>query len=449
MEKLFGTDGIRGKADTYPMTEGQVSRIGYAIASIFNDTKINSKILIGMDTRESGHKFEKALISGICKLNSNVYLAGIIPTPGISYIVSSKDFDAGIVISASHNPYDDNGIKIFDNNGCKLSVEKEAEIENLVLNSRIPEIQLLKNAESCARVYNDSIHEYSVFLKQCLNQCDSLKGIRLVMDCANGATCAIAPKLFSDLGAEVEVMFFTPDGKNINKNCGSENPEAMRQRVVEKKAEIGIAFDGDGDRLILSDETGGIITGDQILAICAAFLKKQGKLKKNTVISTIMSNMGLNVFLRNMDIQHIITKVGDRYVAEKMIETGAILGGEDSGHIIFMENQKTGDGIVTALKLLEIMRLEEKPLSELKKIMTIFPQTLINVKAKTKQDLNDFPEVINTIKAIENNLGEKGRVVVRYSGTQPICRIMVEGPKKDETDTNCRRIADVIEKYIS
>ncbi|MCJ7772080.1 MAG: phosphoglucosamine mutase, partial [Desulfobacterales bacterium] len=345
-------------------------------------------------------------------------------------------------------PYYDNGIKIFNNNGRKLSVGKENEIENLVLNSQISEIQISENAESLAYDYNDSIDEYSVFLKQCLDQIDLLKGLKLVIDCANGSTCVIAPQLFSDLGSEIEAIYVSPDGKNINKDCGSEHPEAMRQRVIEKKTDIGIAFDGDGDRLIVSDETGDIITGDQILAICAAFLKKYGKLKKNTVVSTIMSNMGLSVSLRNMDIQHIITKVGDRHVAEKMLDTGAILGGENSGHIIFMENQKTGDGLVTALKLLEIMSIEDKPLSELKKIMTVYPQTLINVEAKIKPDLNDLPEVMSTIKDIENNLGKEGRVVVRYSGTQPICRIMVEGPKKDETDNNCSRIANVIEKYI-
>lgn len=448
MEKLFGTDGIRGKAGAYPMTEELVCKVGYAIASIFGDKKTSSKILIGRDTRESGQKFENALITGSCKLNSKIYLSGIIPTPGVSYLVSAKNFDAGIVISASHNPYYDNGIKIFNNNGYKLSVEKENEIEGLVLNSQIPEIQISENAESCAHDYTNSIDEYSVFLKQCLDQIDSLKGLKLVIDCANGSTCVIAPQLFSDLGAEVEAVFVSPDGKNINKNCGSEHPEAMRQRVVEKKVDIGIAFDGDGDRVIVSDETGDILTGDQILAICAAFLKKHGKLKKNSVVSTIMSNMGLRVSLRNMDIQHTMTNVGDRYVAEKMLDTGAILGGENSGHIIFMENQKTGDGLVTALKLLEIMRVENKPLSELKKIMTVYPQTLINVEAKIKPDLNDLPEVMRTIKDIENNLGKEGRVLVRYSGTQPICRIMVEGPKKDETDNNCSRIANVIEKYI-
>ncbi|MBW1983930.1 MAG: phosphoglucosamine mutase [Deltaproteobacteria bacterium] len=448
MEKLFGTDGIRGRADEYPMTQEIASRVGYAIASMFSDVKGNSKILIGKDTRASGAKFEKAIITGVCKLNSKAYLSGIIPTPGISYIVSSKGFDAGIVISASHNPYYDNGLKIFDRNGRKLSEKKEAEIEKLILSNNIPEIQISEGNISYANEYNNAVDDYSDFLKQCLAQGISLKAQKMVIDCANGSTCMIAPKLFSDLGAEVEAMYITPDGKNINNHCGSEHPGSMRTKVKEKEADIGIAFDGDGDRLIVADETGDILTGDQILAILASFLKKQGKLNKNTVVSTIMSNMGLGAALRNMNIEHITTKVGDRYVAEKMLETGSILGGEDSGHIILMNKQKTGDGLVTALKLLEIMKLEEKPLSELKKIMTIYPQALINVEAKSKPDLNDFSEVIDTINTVEKKLGKEGRVLVRYSGTEPICRVMIEGPNSEETVKQCQKIADIVKKNI-
>jgi len=424
MEKLFGTDGIRGRADEYPMTQEIASRVGYAIASMFSDVKGNSKILIGKDTRASGAKFEKAIITGVCKLNSKAYLSGIIPTPGISYIVSSKGFDAGIVISASHNPYYDNGLKIFDRNGRKLSEKKEAEIEKLILSNNIPEIQISEGNISYANEYNNAVDDYSDFLKQCLAQGISLKAQKMVIDCANGSTCMIAPKLFSDLGAEVEAMYITPDGKNINNHCGSEHPGSMRTKVKEKEADIGIAFDGDGDRLIVADETGDIITGDQILAILASFLKKQGKLNKNTVVSTIMSNMGLGAALRK------------------------ILGGEDSGHIILMNKQKTGDGLVTALKLLEIMKLEEKPLSELKKIMTIYPQALINVEAKSKPDLNDFSEVIDTINTVEKKLGKEGRVLVRYSGTQPICRVMIEGPNSEETVKQCQKIADIVKKNI-
>jgi phosphoglucosamine mutase len=448
MKKLFGTDGIRGKAYDYPITIDLVSRVGWAIASKFCDEKTNSKILIGRDTRESGEDIEKALISGICQLNCKVHLAGIIPTPGVSYIASFKDFNAGIVISASHNPYYDNGIKIFDNNGCKLSDEKEAEIENLILNNRFPKIKILENTKPYAYDYHDSIDDYLVFLKHCLDENQSLNGLKLVIDCANGSTCMIAPQLFSNLGAEVEALYVSPDGKNINKECGSEHPESMRQKVVENNADIGIAFDGDGDRLIVADETGDIISGDQILAIIAAFLKKHGKLKNNTIVSTIMSNMGLGVALGKMDIQHIITKVGDRYVAEKMRNSGAILGGENSGHIILMEKQKTGDGLVTALKLLEIMKIEEKPLSELKQTMTVYPQILMNVDVNNKPDLKDFPEIMASIKVIEDKLGKEGRVVVRYSGTQPICRVMVEGPNKEETDQYCVQIADIIRKFI-
>jgi len=379
---------------------------------------------------------------------NQVYLSGIIPTPGVSYLVSSKGFDMGIVISASHNPYFDNGIKLFKQNGRKLSEKEEAEIEQIILDSKIPASDVNGCSISRAFDYPNAISDYLLFLKECLDQIDSIKGLNITLDCANGSTSKIAPDLFEDLGANVQAFFDHPDGKNINEACGSEHPDIMSQKVIEKGSDIGIAFDGDGDRVIVADETGVILTGDQIIAIFASFLKHRDELNNNMVISTIMSNLGLSISLRNMNIFHSTTEVGDRYVAEKMIDTGAILGGENSGHIILMNKQKTGDGLLTALKLLEVMKLEDKPLSELKKIMQIYPQTLMNVEVTKKPDLRTLPDVQNAIHAIEKKLGNEGRVVLRYSGTQPICRIMIEGPTKEVTEGYCRELSGIIEECI-
>lgn len=448
MRKLFGTDGIRSKAFEYPMTEEILSRIGYAVSSIYCDKKNRSKILIGRDSRESGETFEKALLSGICQQDNDVYLAGIIPTPGISYLVSSRDFNAGIVISASHNPYFDNGIKIFDGDGHKLSDSTEEAVENIVFSSKIPEMKLTEREASCFHDYSYSVQQYTDFLKQCVDPHVSIKGLKLVIDCANGSTSFIAPELFEDFGCTVKAISYKPDGKNINNNCGSEYPQTMAQKVISNNADVGIAFDGDGDRLIAADENGEIVTGDQILAIFASFFKMRGVLTNNILVSTIMSNMGLGSALKKMGIKHIRTKVGDRFVCKEMIATGAVLGGEDSGHIILKDTQTTGDGIVAALKLLEILTFENKPLSELKKIMNVSPQILMNVEVADKPEINNSKEIMEAIKKAEKKLGKKGRVVVRYSGTQPICRVMVEGPSKKETEKICEQLSGVIERNI-
>ncbi len=448
MGKLFGTDGIRGKAGEYPMTEEMALRVGRAVAMTFKEPGKPSKIIVGRDTRLSGPMLESALVSGICSVGADTGLAGVIPTPGVAFLASSMKADAGIVISASHNPYYDNGIKIFNGSGYKLTDQKEAEIEELVID--ILSAKQDKPSPNAGRVSIESemLKDYFSFLKDMLPSHLSFKGLKIVLDCANGATCPIAPDLFSELGAQFEALATKPDGKNINEGCGSEHPEALIERVLKTKADLGLAFDGDGDRLIAVDEKGDVLSGDQILAICAKDLKQKGRLKNNLVVSTVMSNMGLGAALHKMGIRHETSKVGDRYVMEKMIATGAILGGEDSGHMIFADDHTSGDGILTALKLIEAMQSGNENLSMLRKVMTVYPQVLINVEVHTKPDINTVPAIADAIKSVEYELGERGRVLVRYSGTQPLCRVMVEGPSAAETQRYCKQLSEIIKEKI-
>ena len=448
MGKLFGTDGIRGVANEYPITCEMAVDIGRAVAHLFSVEADRSKIVIGKDTRISGDMIEYALVSGICSMGVDAILAGILPTPGIAFMTSSMAANAGIVISASHNPFYDNGIKIFNNKGFKLSDEKEKEIEHLLLSGK-PGL-VCKTVRNTGRAFKieDAGKNYIHFLRLALPQGFSLNGVKIAMDCANGATYQVAPKLFKDLGADVELIFTEPDGKNINESCGSQYPEALIEIVLKNKADIGLAFDGDGDRLIAVDEKGNVATGDQILAVSANMMKQKDKLKNSLVISTVMSNLGLKDALKDMNIEHMMTDVGDRYVMEQMISSGSVLGGEDSGHTIFLDHQTTGDGILTALKLIESMKFASKPLSELKKVMTVFPQSLINVEVKSKPKIDTIAAVKETIISVEKNLGEKGRVLVRYSGTQPVCRVMVEGPTEEETQRYCKQKSDVIQKEL-
>ncbi|MBW2100481.1 MAG: phosphoglucosamine mutase [Deltaproteobacteria bacterium] len=448
MGKLFGTDGVRGIANEYPITSEMAVNIGRAVAHLFAGNKNKPKIIIGKDTRISGYMIEYALVSGICSMGADAYLAGILPTPGVAFLTSSTGADAGIVISASHNPFYDNGIKIFKSNGHKLSDEKEDELERILLNDKI--YLLSESVRETGKVYTVDAAEkkYADFLKSTLPEKTSLKGMKIILDCSNGATYRVAPKIFTALGADVESLFISPDGKNINKDCGSQHTETLAKEVVATKADIGLAFDGDGDRLIAVDEKGRVVTGDRILAVCANFLKQKQRLENNIVVSTVMSNMGLGAALKHMEIQHITAKVGDRNVLEEMISSGAVIGGEDSGHMIFSKHLATGDGILTALKLIEAMKEQAKPLSELTKIMTVFPQVLINVDVKSKPDIETIPEIMDAIRSVEKRLNGEGRVLVRYSGTQPLCRIMVEGPTVDDTERYCRQIADVVKKNL-
>jgi phosphoglucosamine mutase len=448
MERLFGTDGIRGVANQRPLTPEMATKIGRAVVRTFKGKNQRCKIVIGKDTRNSGYMLEYALASGICSMGGNVYLAGILPTPAVAYLTTYIDAQAGIVISASHNPYYDNGIKIFNRDGYKLPEKTEARIEKAVwdnhLTSRtesIHEIGTVINLEDAAK-------RYGAFLKSSLPEKSPFKGFKIILDCSNGATYKVAPEMFSELGAAVDAISIQPDGKNINANCGSEYPQTLVQRVIETKADIGLAFDGDGDRLIAVDEKGQVVSGDRILAICAKTLKEKGLLKNNVVVSTIMSNLGLQIVLKKLGIQHVITNVGDRHVLEQMIAHQAVIGGEDSGHMIFLDHHTTGDGILAAIKLIETMQAESKTLSELGQIMTLFPQVLMNVGVQRKPDIQTIPELVDTIRAVEKELGEEGRVLVRYSGTQPVCRIMVESPREEKTQRYCQQIADVVQQKL-
>ena len=448
MGKLFGTDGIRGIANEYPMTPEMAVKIGKSVALKSKKEGGYSSIIIGRDTRLSGNMIEYGLVSGICAMGIDALLADVIPTPGVAFLTSSLKANAGIVVSASHNPFYDNGIKLFNSAGYKLSDKEETEIENIIFDNNQLSNNISSNNIGYVHVIDNALTRYSNFLKSTLSNKLSFKGIKIVIDCSNGATYKIAPTLFADLGADVEPINITPDGKNINENCGSEHTESLVKKVLEIKADIGIAFDGDGDRLIAVDENGNILSGDKILAISATIMKEKGLLANNHVVSTVMSNMGLVSLFKEKGINHTMSQVGDRYVMRQMIESGSVLGGEDSGHIIFLNYQTTGDGILTALKLIQFMMEESKPLSELGKIMTVYPQVLMNINVSRKPDINDVPELADAVKHVENILGEKGRALVRYSGTQPLCRVMVEGESQGETEKLCRFLADKVKEYI-
>ena len=449
MGKLFGTDGVRGVANEYPMTSEMAMNIGRATAHLFKQKGHAPKIIIGKDTRLSGYMLENALVSGICSMGVNAILVGVIPTPGIAYLTGSMRADAGIVISASHNPFQDNGIKIFGGEGFKLPDDTEAAIEDLIFANNLHALHPSPTELGKAYRMEDARGRYIVFLRHTFPRKFTLEETKIVLDCSHGATYRVAPETFFELGAEVSTLFNEPNGKNINLHCGSQHPDALAEEVLKTKADVGFAFDGDGDRLIAVDETGTVLTGDQVLAICAGVLKKEGKLSNNLVVRTVMSNIGLSITLESLQIDSIMTKVGDRYVLEEMQARGAALGGEDSGHLIFLQHHTTGDGIITALQVAAAMKKEQKPLSELAKIMKVFPQALINVTVKSRPEIETVPAITSVIHDVESKLGNRGRVLVRYSGTQNMCRVMVEGPSQEETGSYCRKIADVVERQLN
>jgi len=444
MGELFGTDGVRGVANEYPMTAEMALNIGRATAFLFKRKGHIPRIIIGKDTRISGYMLENALVSGICSMGVNALLVGPLPTPGIAFATNSMRADAGIVISASHNPFQDNGIKIFSNEGFKLPDEKEIEIEKLIFSNNMHTLHPSPSELGKAYRIDDARGRYIVFLKNTFPKEHTLEGTKVVLDCAHGATYRVAPDTFFELGADVISLFDQPNGENINAHCGSQHPETLAEEVIKGKADVGFAFDGDGDRVIAVDEKGSVLTGDQIMAICAKEMKKEGKLNKNLVVCTVMSNIGFGIALKQVGIEQVVTKVGDRYVLEEMQAKGAVIGGEESGHVIFLEHHTTGDGIITALQVLAAMKKAQKPLSELAQVMRVFPQKLINVDVKTKPELSTIPEISAAVRDVEEQLGDKGRVLVRYSGTQNMCRVMVEGPTNEETQKYCGQIADVI-----
>ena len=445
---MFGTDGIRGVANVYPMNAETALAVGKALASFFGNGAVHATkhIVLGQDTRLSGDMLAQAVAAGACAAGVNVCRLGVLPTPAVAYFAARTKALAGVMISASHNPYEDNGIKVFDGNGYKLSDGVEQKIEALIASSvdvhLAPSngIGTLQNIDIGSRGYID-------FLQSAVSS-GSFSELNVVLDCAHGATYQVAPELFRRLGCKIVSLFCSPDGTNINDRCGSQHPEHLAKAVVANRAHAGLAFDGDGDRLIAVDESGSVLSGDQILAICAKDLKERNALKNNVVVSTVMSNMGFRLALKEMGIKHCATQVGDRYVMERMLAEGAVLGGEDSGHIIFNDIHYTGDGLLAALRLIDILQRSRKPLSDLAKVMTVFPQKLINLDVREKPDLATIPEIRQAIARAESVLGEKGRVLVRYSGTQNKCRVMVEGPTIEQTEGLCGQIASIIQRMI-
>ncbi len=448
MGKLFGTDGIRGEANRYPMDANTAFAVGQAVVSVLKKPGHTTKVIIGKDTRLSGYMLESALESGVTSMGGVPYLVGVLPTPGIAYITESMRADAGMVISASHNPYQDNGIKVFSGAGFKLSDAQEEAIEELMLGGKLPEMVPAPHDMGRAYRLDDATGRYIVFLKNTFPRSLSLEGMKIVLDTANGATYRVAPETFTELGADVTVIHNTPDGLNINENCGSQHTDDLKKAVVESGAAVGLAFDGDGDRLIAVDEKGNEITGDQILVICAKMLKDEGRLKNDLLVSTIMSNMGLSVACKKYGFKNHAAKVGDRYVLEDMQRLGGVLGGEESGHVIFLDHHTTGDGLLTALQLLAAMLKAGKPLSELAKLMDVFPQKLINVDVKSKPPIDTVPAIVEAIKQVESDLGDQGRVLVRYSGTQNMCRVMIEGPTAEVTEKYAQQLAEVVKTAI-
>ncbi len=446
--KLFGTDGIRGRANQSPMTGEMAFEIGRAAAYVLKKKHGRNMILIGKDTRLSGYMLESALTSGMCSMGMDVVLVGPMPTPGIAFVTRSLRVDAGIVISASHNPYDDNGIKFFSSEGFKLPDSIEREIEDAVFSGRLKDIRPLGSEIGKAHRVDDAAGRYIEYVKATFPKGMTLEGVKVVVDCANGATYKITPFVLDELGAEVIAINNKPDGKNINAGCGSTHPQAMQKEVLKHKAHIGIAHDGDGDRTIFCDEKGEIIDGDKIMAICAIDMKKEKRLKNNIVVTTVMSNLGFEIFLKKSGIKIVRTQVGDRYVVEEMLRQGCNLGGEQSGHIVFMDHNTTGDGAISALQVLAVMCKTGKPLSKLASGIPIYPQVLLNVPVPKPKSIEKFPAVMSAIKKAEHQL-KGGRILVRPSGTEPKIRIMVEGSSMHKITAIAEELAEVIKSNMA
>ncbi|NOZ84577.1 MAG: phosphoglucosamine mutase [Epsilonproteobacteria bacterium] len=448
MKGLFGTDGIRGKANSYPMTPEIAFRLGRALAYYCNRKKGvtgGCRIIIGKDTRLSGYMLEHSLVGGITSIGAKALLVGPMPTPAMAFLVQSMRADAAIVISASHNPYEDNGLKLFSSHGTKFPYEVEEKLEELILQEKIDNIRAYGANIGKAYRIKDANGRYIVFAKSTFPQALSLSGLKIAIDCANGASYQIAPTIFGELGAEVSAYGISPDGTNINKDCGALYPENIAGKTIEKNADIGIAFDGDGDRAIFSDEEGNIVDGDMVMLILAKQMQKDGALKNNTVVATIMSNLGLEAGLREIGIELIRTDVGDRNVAIKMCQVGSYLGGEQSGHIILSELLPTGDGIITALALFSTMLKTGKKLSELTSNFHKFPQKIVSIDVKEKKPIKEMKQ-FGTAIADARRILKTGRIVFRYSGTENKARIMIEGDSRQLIDEICKNLISAIKR---
>ncbi|NUK31872.1 phosphoglucosamine mutase [Parageobacillus sp. VR-IP] len=445
MGKYFGTDGVRGVANR-ELTPELAFKIGRCGGYVLTKSEERPKVLIGRDTRISGHMLEGALVAGLLSIGAEVMRLGVISTPGVAYLTKALGAQAGIMISASHNPVQDNGIKFFGPDGFKLSDEQEREIEELIDS---PEDMLPRPIGKALGQVNDYFEggqKYLQYLKQTIDE--DFSGLKIALDCAHGATSSLATHLFADLEADVVTMGASPNGLNINEGVGSTHPEALAAFVKEKGADVGLAFDGDGDRLIAVDEHGNIVDGDQIMYICAKYLKEIGRLKHQTVVTTVMSNLGFYKALESQGIQSVQTKVGDRYVVEEMKKNGYNLGGEQSGHIIFLDYNTTGDGLLTALQLVNIMKIKGKPLSELAGEMKKYPQLLVNVKVSDKEKVMENEKVKAAIQEVEAEMNGNGRVLVRPSGTEPVVRVMAEAPTEETCRSYVERIVAVIREEM-
>jgi len=449
MGRLFGTDGVRGIAN-YELTAELAYNLGRAGAYVLSaSTKHTPRILVGMDTRISGQMLESALVAGICSVGAQCICLGVLPTPAIAYLTRLYKADAGVVISASHNPYEFNGIKFFNGDGYKLPDEIEERIESIILDGS-EELPRPTGKQIGVRITkDDAIDDYVSFLRGRID-CD-LKGLKIAVDCSNGAAYKAAPKVLSELGADIKVIHNEPDGLNINSNCGSTHIEGLKKFVIENGADLGIAFDGDADRMLAVDEKGNLVDGDQIMTILGLELKNKGKLKDNTIVVTVMSNMGMDIAAKREGLNLVKTKVGDRYVLEEMLAKGYSLGGEQSGHIILLESNTTGDGLLTAIKLLEVVKTSGKKLSELASVMQVLPQVLVNAKVsnENKYRYMEDEEVSKMCKELEDEFNGEGRVLIRPSGTEPLVRVMIEGKDQAYIAKRAEELANLIEQRLT
>jgi phosphoglucosamine mutase len=443
-KKLFGTDGVRAVAGTFPLDPPTISRLGQAVVGLLEQKGLGSRLLIGRDTRESGPWMERALARGVRTAGGQAVSAGVIPTSAVSYLTRTHGFAAGAVISASHNPFADNGIKLFSPLGVKIPDEWELEIEAAVLDGR----GRLPGHEADVEVDLRLAGDYADYLAGRVRLAGPAAGVKVVIDCANGASSAIAPRLLSGLGFEVEALNASPDGKNINAGCGSLHPEGLAARVKERGASIGVAYDGDADRALWIDGDGRLLSGDHTLFVQALHMKEAGRLRTNDVVATTMSNLGLERALEARGLGLVRTKVGDKYVHEEMVARGANLGGEQSGHTIFLDDLPTGDGLLTSLRMLEVLVERGGTLAGLVAALVEFPQTLVNVRVRRKPDFSEFPEIMAAVEVVKANVGRDGRIDLRYSGTEPLARVMVEARDRATVDSCAMLVAEAIRKHL-
>jgi len=441
LSNFFGTDGIRGEVGTSPITADVLLKVGWAVGSVLREKVGNASVIIGKDTRVSGYLFESALEAGFLSAGVNVGMLGPMPSPAIAYLTQAYGATAGVVISASHNPYHDNGVKFFSSKGVKLNDEIQKAIEKKI---SMPMVSVDSSSIGKAKRYEQAVGRYIEFCKSTFDKSGDLSNLKIVIDCANGATYHIAEDVFVELGASVLMINNFPDGYNINHECGATDTRHLQKEVLENKADLGIAFDGDGDRLIMVDHTGQKVDGDELVYIIAAAWKKSGDLVSSTVVGTKMTNLGIRSALSEIDVNFIEADVGDRHVMRELINNKAILGGEGSGHIICLNKSTSGDGIIAALQILEVMSKSGKSLLELKGSMTKYPQVLINIKSEAKIDLQRESKLTQAIKTIESKLSKNGRVLVRESGTEPLIRVMVECADNDLANESAQQLAEII-----